>query len=67
MSNTHSDNERAIKAINAGLERTWDIFLNGSGNIRPGSVEAYGAIAGLREVKRERLLKLEEENSEEKE
>ena len=67
MSIGEKDNERAIRATEVGLNRAWDIFLYGSDGIRPGSVEAYGAISGLREVRKERLKIREELNSQERE
>ena len=46
------DNEKAIKKLQKGLDKSWDIFLYGdkASNTKPGNVKVYGTIAGQREV-----------------
>ncbi len=50
------DNEKAIKKLHEGLDRTWDLFLYGDkeSGIKPGRVETYGCIMGQREVLKQR-------------
>lgn len=49
-------NEKTIKSLQKGLNKSWDIFLYGdkSSGTKPGNVKVYGTIAGQREVLKER-------------
>ena len=53
------NNTKAIKNLQKGLDKSWDIFLYGdkSSGTKPGNIKVYGTIAGQREVleKRRRL------------
>ena len=46
------NNAKAIKNLQKGLDKSWDIFLYGdkASNTKPGNVKVYGTIAGQREV-----------------
>ena len=62
------ENELAIKKLHEGIDRSWDLFIYGDKEhgIKPGRVEVYGAIAGMREVGKQRV-KLRETLENEKE
>ena len=59
---TEKENEKAIKALEKGLPRAWDLFLYGDREkgIKPGRIETYGTIVGMREVRKNRLSLREE-------
>ena len=50
------NNAKAIKNLQKGLDKSWDIFLYGDkdSNTKPGNVKVYGTIAGQREVLQQR-------------
>ena len=50
------NNKKAIKNLQKGLDKSWDIFLYGDkqSGTKPGNVQVYGTIAGQREVLEER-------------
>lgn len=66
MAITKKENDEAIRKLEKGIDRAYDLFTNGGPGIKPGAVETYGAICGMKEVlaKRKNLAKDLENSSE---
>ena len=54
MDNKKRANEETIKKLEKNIDKAYDLFLRGGTGIKPGAIETYGAICGMKEVLEER-------------